>query len=184
VREYGRRPGDTGGAPTNGQSVVGVSLGQPPTRRRAAFFGSDGSRCQPRVLRLSPVCVCAHVLFIYKPSAPPTRRRAAFFGSDDSRRQPRVLGLTPVCVCARVLFIYINRLLPSLSGGVLLSSALMTRVANPESCIDQKDAAGTYDMFDAKLGNCVFYLGITAVSTDASNTDTINTEQTAQHQDN
>ena len=25
--------------------------------------------------------------------------------------------------------------------------------------IDQKDAAGTYDMFDAKLGNCVFYLG-------------------------
>eukprot|EP00967_Tisochrysis_lutea_P056759 scaffold71790_cov29-Tisochrysis_lutea.AAC.6 len=38
----------------------------------------------------------------------------------------------------------------------------MHRVSHPEACIDQKDAAGTYDMFDAKLGNCVFYLGARA----------------------
>ena len=30
---------------------------------------------------------------------------------------------------------------------------------DPENCRDQKDAGGTFDMFDAKLGNCLFYLG-------------------------
>ena len=28
-------------------------------------------------------------------------------------------------------------------------------------CHDQKSAGGTFDMFDAKLGNCVYYLGTT-----------------------
>ena len=32
-------------------------------------------------------------------------------------------------------------------------------MAEPENCKDQKLTGGTFDMFDAKLGNCIFYLG-------------------------
>jgi len=48
VREYGRRPDDTGGATTNGQSVVGVSLGQQatapkPLRPRSRFHATGST---------------------------------------------------------------------------------------------------------------------------------------------
>ena len=46
-----------------------------------------------------------------------------------------------------------------LNMGVLLSSTLLERIVDPEECHDQKSAGGTFDMFDAKLGNCVYYLG-------------------------
>ena len=46
-----------------------------------------------------------------------------------------------------------------LNTGVLLSATLFTKVVDPANCHDQKSAGGTFDMFDAKLGNCVFYLG-------------------------
>ena len=32
-------------------------------------------------------------------------------------------------------------------------------MSDPAECKDQKGGGGTFDMFDAKLGNCVFYLG-------------------------
>ena len=43
---------------------------------------------------------------------------------------------------------------------------------------------GPYDMFNAKLGNCVFYLGITTISPMllSANTNTIHAEQTTRHQ--
>jgi len=43
--------------------------------------------------------------------------------------------------------------------GVLLSAPLLARAVDPDECKDQKGGGGTFDMFDAKLGNCVFYLG-------------------------
>ena len=46
-----------------------------------------------------------------------------------------------------------------LNTGVLLSAPLLMRIADPEECHDQKSAGGTFDMFDAKLGNCIYYLG-------------------------
>ena len=46
-----------------------------------------------------------------------------------------------------------------LNTGVLLSGGLLTKVVDPANCHDQKSAGGTFDMFDAKLGNCVFFLG-------------------------
>jgi len=46
-----------------------------------------------------------------------------------------------------------------LASGVLMSASLMHKVADPANCKDQKGAGGTFDMFDAKLGNCIFYLG-------------------------
>ena len=49
-----------------------------------------------------------------------------------------------------------------LNTGVLLTSTLFTKVVDPANCKDQKTAGGTFDMFDAKLGNCVFYLGAQA----------------------
>ena len=41
--------------------------------------------------------------------------------------------------------------------GVLLSSTLLLRIVDVTECHDQKSAGGTFDMFDAKLGNCVYY---------------------------
>lgn len=46
-----------------------------------------------------------------------------------------------------------------LNTGVLLSAPLFSKVVDPANCRDQKTAGGTFDMFDAKLGNCIFYLG-------------------------
>ena len=46
-----------------------------------------------------------------------------------------------------------------LNTGIVLSSPLLSKVTEAASCKDQKSGGGTFDMFDAKLGNCVFYLG-------------------------
>ena len=48
-----------------------------------------------------------------------------------------------------------------LNTGVLLSARLLERVVDPTECHDQKSAGGTFDMFDAKLGNCVYFLDAT-----------------------
>ena len=45
-----------------------------------------------------------------------------------------------------------------LNTGVLLSRKLLERITDPEECHDQKSAGGTFDMFDAKLGNCAYFL--------------------------
>ena len=45
-----------------------------------------------------------------------------------------------------------------LNTGVLLSSELLIKIADPAQCHDQKSAGGTFDMFDAKLGNCIYFL--------------------------
>ena len=57
-----------------------------------------------------------------------------------------------------------------LNTGVLLSGGLLTKVVDPANCHDQKSAGGTFDMFDAKLGNCVFFLGAQPQRLDASRT--------------
>ena len=46
-----------------------------------------------------------------------------------------------------------------LNTGILLARPLLAKVSDPAECKDQKGGGGTFDMFDAKLGNCVFYLG-------------------------
>ena len=45
-----------------------------------------------------------------------------------------------------------------LNTGVLLSTSLLGKIADPAQCHDQKYAGGTFDMFDAKLGNCIYFL--------------------------
>ncbi|KAL1507550.1 hypothetical protein AB1Y20_007171 [Prymnesium parvum] len=45
-----------------------------------------------------------------------------------------------------------------LNTGVLLTATLLSKVVDPAHCKDQKGGGGTFDMFDAKLGNCVFFL--------------------------
>ena len=45
-----------------------------------------------------------------------------------------------------------------LNTGVLLSRRLLERIVDPGECHDQKSAGGTFDMFDAKLGNCAYFL--------------------------
>ena len=42
-----------------------------------------------------------------------------------------------------------------LSTGVLLSTTLLGKIADPAQCHDQKKGDSTFDMFDAKLGNCI-----------------------------
>ena len=48
-----------------------------------------------------------------------------------------------------------------LGTGVLLSSTLFAEVVEPANCQREKTADGTFDVVDAKLGNCLFSLGAT-----------------------
>ena len=48
-----------------------------------------------------------------------------------------------------------------LGTGVLLSSTLFAEVVDPANCQREKTADGTFDVVDAKLGNCLFSLGAT-----------------------